>query len=85
MQSHTPNFVFGTNFDFSTVSLFGSFSQQLAMIIPLEFCFILSEIGDFLISETDNFLILEQCGNNFVLTEPGDNVLTELSDYVLIE
>jgi hypothetical protein len=85
MQSHTPNFVFGPNFDFATDSLFGVQNPVPATVVPVPVCFILSETGDFLISETGDFLILEQCGNNFVLTEPGDNVLTEPGDYVLIE
>lgn len=85
MQSHTPNFIFGPNFDFATTNLLVAQSPEPATVVPPPVCFILSETGDFLISETGDFLILEQCGNNFVLTEPGDNVLTEPGDYVLIE
>lgn len=86
MLSHTPDFVFDPNFNFATDSLFGVKNQEPATVVPpTDVCYILSETGDFLISEDNLNLIMEICTPGFVLTEPGDFVLTEGSDFVLVE
>ena len=87
MQSHTPSFIFGPNFNFGTTSLFGTLNTEMAQIVPpVEICYILSETGNFLITENDNNnIIMEICSTGFVLTEPGDYVLTQSGGYVLVE
>ena len=58
MQFPTANFMFDVNYDFVTDSVFSYKNSTAATIIPATF-FIISEVGDFLIAENGNNLVIE--------------------------
>lgn len=61
MQSRTPNWLFGTNFNFGTDSVFVLKHNDSGDVLP----------------PVSSYIITESVGTNYVLTEDGNRTITE--------